>query len=350
MGAIINAAVSWTVGIANDDSHGYDQANRWSPDYDCSSLIIQAWENAGVPVKTKGATYTGNMYSIFKSCGFKDVTNSVNLATGSGLQKGDVVLNVENHVEMMCSPTQLVGANLAENGTVIAGQPGDQTGREIYIKSYYNYPWDYVLRYSESGSEGSGVTKDDVINKNAYLTLEEMKINAQYVADFLFSRGWSQNAIAGILGNMQTESNINPGLWESLIYGNTAGGYGLVQWTPTTKLINWANAKGLDYTDIDTQLLKLIDEVESGGQYYETTNYPISFQDFIVSTESPEYLAKAFIYNYERPASYDTAETRAQQARYWYINLVYGGSVTPSEPIKKGFKKLFLYAIASELF
>lgn len=46
---------------AKDDSHGYDQDYRWGEkgDYDCSSAVIQAWQNAGVPVKSGGATYTG---------------------------------------------------------------------------------------------------------------------------------------------------------------------------------------------------------------------------------------------------------------------------------------------------
>lgn len=36
---------------AKDDSHGYDQDYRWGEkgDYDCSSAVIQAWQNAGVP-------------------------------------------------------------------------------------------------------------------------------------------------------------------------------------------------------------------------------------------------------------------------------------------------------------
>ena len=42
MATKIDKAVTWAVGIANDNSHGYDQADRWGPDYDCSSLVIQA--------------------------------------------------------------------------------------------------------------------------------------------------------------------------------------------------------------------------------------------------------------------------------------------------------------------
>ena len=50
-------ALQWMLDIAADNSHGYSQVNRWGPDYDCSSMVIQAWENAGVPVKSAGATY-----------------------------------------------------------------------------------------------------------------------------------------------------------------------------------------------------------------------------------------------------------------------------------------------------
>ena len=83
---------------AEDAAHGYDQAQRWGErgDYDCSSAVISAWEIAGIPVKTKGATYTGNMYSVFLRCGFEDVTGAVDLVHGSGLQRGDVLLNHKN--------------------------------------------------------------------------------------------------------------------------------------------------------------------------------------------------------------------------------------------------------------
>ena len=37
---VIDNAVTRALEIAADDSHGYDQANRWGADYDCSSLVI----------------------------------------------------------------------------------------------------------------------------------------------------------------------------------------------------------------------------------------------------------------------------------------------------------------------
>lgn len=145
----INKAVAWAVGIADDPSHGYDQANRWGADYDCSSFVISAWQQAGVPVKTSGASYTGNMYYAFIKCGFRDVTNAVNLTTGAGLEKGDVVLNTARHTEMYIGNGKMVKASINELGGVTGGKPGDQTGREIYISNYYkpSCGWDYVLRY-----------------------------------------------------------------------------------------------------------------------------------------------------------------------------------------------------------
>lgn len=153
----INRAVAWATGIANDSAHGYDQAKRWGPDYDCSSFVIEAWEKAGVFVKTSGASYTGDMYFAFLRCGFEDVTNAVNIYTGGGMQKGDVLLNKASHTELYIGDGKCVKASINERGGVTGGQPGDQTGREIYIGRYYNYPWDCVLRYmpSEKAAEKS---------------------------------------------------------------------------------------------------------------------------------------------------------------------------------------------------
>ena len=135
---------------AKDDSHGYDQDHRWGEkgDYDCSSAVIQAWQNAGVPVKSGGATYTGDMKNVFLKNGFKDITASVNRGTGTGLKRGDVLLNEAHHVAMYCGAGKEVEASINEKGTAHGGQPGDQTGKEFLIRSYRNYPWHCILRYA----------------------------------------------------------------------------------------------------------------------------------------------------------------------------------------------------------
>lgn len=149
---------------ARNDSHGYDQDYRWGEkgDYDCSSAIISAWENAGVPVKSKGATYTGDMRTVFLSCGFKDITNKVNVATGAGLIRGDVLLNTVHHTAMYCGNGKEVEASINEKGTAHGGKPGDQTGKEFLIRNYRNYPWDCILRYQESSSRSTTTTTEKV--------------------------------------------------------------------------------------------------------------------------------------------------------------------------------------------
>lgn len=135
-------AVEWAVGIAKDDSHGYDQTSRWGKDYDCSSLVISAFKQAGVPLS---CTYTGNMRSDMLMNGF--VPAPVNLVTGEGLQVGDVLLNEKNHTALYIGGGQLVHAAGNEFGGATGGKTGDQTGKEIGVTGYFNFPWDMALRY-----------------------------------------------------------------------------------------------------------------------------------------------------------------------------------------------------------
>lgn len=149
---IIEKAVQWAVSIANDNSHGYDQAYRDGPDYDCSSLICWAYYNAGLNTRPGYTPATGTMYDVFLAAGFEDVTNKINLPTGAGLERGDVLLKPGSHTEMVTESGYLVGASQNELGGITGGQTGDQTGEEIHVHQYYNYPWKYVLRYPGGGT------------------------------------------------------------------------------------------------------------------------------------------------------------------------------------------------------
>ena len=148
MSSVIERAVSWAVSIAQDDSHGYSQYKRWGSDYDCSSLVISAYEQAGVPVKEAGATYTANMRRAFEQCGFK----SIKCGSGTVLMKGDVLLNEKHHAAMYIGDGQIVQASIAETGKIY-GKEGDQTTKEIEVRNVYRYGWDYILRYEEKESE-----------------------------------------------------------------------------------------------------------------------------------------------------------------------------------------------------
>lgn len=183
---------------------------------------------------------------------------------------------------------------------------------------------------------------------NFYLTRAQMETNARYIYQYLSARGWSDNAIAGMLGNFQTESGINPGIWQSLDEGNTTGGYGLVQWTPAVNYLEWCKNENIDPSEMDSALQRIEYELKEGLQYYPTSAYPETFKEFKVSTKSPYYLALAFLKNYERPANQDQTY-RGTQALEWY-NFITGTSFddvpSPSTPTKNKNLPLWLLLTA----
>lgn len=166
-----------------------------------------------------------------------------------------------------------------------------------------------------------------VYSTNAWLTATQQAINAKAIWQKLKAKGWTENAIAGLLGNTHVESSHNPGIWEGLNSGNMSRGYGLVQWTPASGLHDWASGQGLSPVGIDTQLRAIDEDVLNG--WIATSNYNITFSQFKTSTQTPEWLAQAFLLNFERPAN-QNQPARSTHARYWYNQLkgVGGATVT----------------------
>ena len=151
--SIVEKAITWAMKIANDNSHGYSQVNRWGPDYDCSSFIIQAFKNAGADIDTSKVSYTGNMRSYFTTHGFIWIPWS-QIGDKSKLIRGDILLCEGVHTELYIGNGQLVGAH-TDYGYP---QTGDQTGKEISVTSYYyssSQPWGGVLRYSGNVASNS---------------------------------------------------------------------------------------------------------------------------------------------------------------------------------------------------
>ena len=235
------------------------------------------------------------------------------------------------------------------DGTIITSESGWQDARFWWTKTRSNDGnWGGGSAYTFQGFiyhpldfDGSGVDITPV-SGNRFLSRAEMETNARYIWNYLGSRGWTMEAVAGMLGNMETESTINPGIWESLNSGNTSGGFGLVQWTPATKLINWANGEGLDYTAMDTQLQRIEYELENGVQYYPTASYPETFSQFKTSTKDPYYLGMAFLANYERPLV-SNQPARGLQAEAWYEFLSALPAPDGTKPKKRSLPLLMMY-------
>lgn len=171
---------------------------------------------------------------------------------------------------------------------------------------------------------------DWIANEYGSIGQSGMENNAVIIDEYFTMLGWTKNAISAILGNMQPESGINPSRWENDNIGNTSGGFGLVQWTPATKLILWVNSQyddGMlpsdDYKDGYNQLDRIRYEVDNGLQYSPTKNFKETFREWTTSDKNPGYLAAAFMKNYERPLnqSWKVQIQRAKNARQWYIFL-----------------------------
>lgn len=174
------------------------------------------------------------------------------------------------------------------------------------------------------------------ISTNAYLGRSGQENNATEIYN---RKGgdWSINAIAALLGNMQTESTINPGIWENL--EPYVGGFGLVQWTPYTKFTQWhidAYGGTLDdaINDPISQLTRIQYEADNGLQWFTNPEAPIkdppiTLAAFLKSNLAPSTLANYFLWFYEHPAV-TIQPNRAKQAEEWYTFLT--GLPPPKPP------------------
>lgn len=154
----IDKYIAYMVELVTNPKHGYDQIHRWGPDYDCSSSIISSVQNgAGIPVRDKGATYTGNMRQAFEKCGFISISCKNGMPT---LCRGDILLNEKHHTAMFIGDGKVAQFSINEKGKTTGGASGDQTGRESSIGPVYTYSkgWDYVLRYQEKEVQTVDIT------------------------------------------------------------------------------------------------------------------------------------------------------------------------------------------------
>ena len=195
--------------LCNHNWHGYTQGGgRWGDnegycwvtidgvpyslvqgDRDCSSAIIDCWRNAVYYTQYQGcfddATYTGNMLDVFSNSGLFDVHP---MGDGFVAQRGDVYLNVKHHTAMcLGTDPDILGEFLInEKGTITGGIVGDQTGYEAYVRSYYNFPWDYILHYNGKAED---MTPDDLLN--AQIAVQDTDGEGQHNIAVWTALSWS---------------------------------------------------------------------------------------------------------------------------------------------------------------
>ena len=173
---VINDAVDYAVGIANNNSHGYSQATRslyniTNPkSFDCSSLVLTAYYYAfmknGLTKQAEylkaNCSYTGNMMKML-NCGFEVV--ATNQTAHSQMQKGDIELNIIYHTAMAVDKDRIVHARTSE-GT---SDTKDNSGNEIRVQEWYLYShgWDKRLRLTGKGIDFSSISSNSTLSSTS---------------------------------------------------------------------------------------------------------------------------------------------------------------------------------------
>lgn len=233
-------------------------------------------------------------YTIIQKSGY-----SINIATQS--------TDAKNHANVISIPPDSTADN-----------PKLEIHGKVALNGELNINGKLFLNGKEITGNGSGGSGGIGGGIPPELTTDQEK-NAWGIWQFFKNKGWSEQSIAGMLGNIQSESGIMPDIDEL----SGGGGYGLTQWTPKSKLVNWCNENGLDHRTLDSQCQRIQWEMENNQQWFPNYERPdlsnISFRDF-TKLSDVKLSAEYFIAFYEHP-KYPNQPVRAQQAQYWYDKL-----------------------------
>lgn len=338
----INVAYNWEVSMCNAPNIGYSQAYRQGQTvngityYDCSSFQSAALTAAGF-FDTNPWFTTFSMGQILEDAGFVRMNPTVDWLPGDILVRNNAY---GNHTEMVYRDRRTMGARGSS-------YPLDQ---QVTIGTSDSNPltWDDLYRYGEGASGAYDWIVYDT-DAAGTMTQAEQENNVLIIYSILTTEyGWSREAIAGALGSMQIESYFNPGQWEIgrkpdpvPVDGYGYGyGLGLIQWTrPYSATVDYPNPwlnycynNNLDYLDGTEQVRYLNTGITTSDLWgwIPTSTYPQTFDEYKVSTDTPENLALVWYYNLERPPSGDpTGPQRQTYARQWYDWLEGKDPVSP---------------------
>lgn len=181
----------------------------------------------------------------------------------------------------------------------------------------------------------------------SYSTYQEH--NATLLHDWAIGQGWTENAAAAMIGNIQVESGLDPACSYPKI-GNTLAtisntyasnypdnAYGLVQWKGrgstdpnNNQLVGYAIRYGYQWYDGEIQIQRLTWEYTNSQKFHPQTVDGVyyTFASFAASTATPETLAKVWMVCYE--GTYSVLSNRKNNARLWY-NYFAGQPPVPTD-------------------
>ena len=179
--------------------------------------------------------------------------------------------------------------------------------------------------------------------------------NATLIYNYFAALGWSESAIAGMLGNILYESRFNPAdIYPRSNYPRTINSLadldntiavnvpqniamGLVQWygygqtAPiTNKIVSYAIRNGYEWYDGDVQLMRIEAEYNQNLQWHPLTiNGTLwTWNNYVTNTQTPEMSAEIWVRCYEVTSS--VMNIRKGNARYWF-NYFHGQPPLPTD-------------------
>ena len=294
----------------------YSMASRYGPNsFDCSSSVYYACQAGGFfPKGTMGNTDT--LFTDLPKNGFVKVS--------SPYQRGDIFLwgrqhsasGRYGHTGMFIDANTIIHCSPSTSGIGTRGYQAMLNGAGNPPTQVWRHP--------------SASSSTPTLN-----TPQEKVVWA--VANILNGFGYNTVAIAGIIGNMVAESDLNPNL-------DQVGGpaFGLVQWdgsaypligTPTRsgreyvrRLMTAGGVKG-DYTKAEPQT-RLIEWCMHNGQWIGAVE-PKTVDGY-KNISSVAQAAEVFMRNFERPGT-ERLDVRINGAQQWYTWLT-GQTFTEKEP------------------
>jgi len=191
---------------------------------------------------------------------------------------------------------------------------------------------DYVsvmkyLLYMCTG-EDYGITEEDLLDMLEIIELKNSTIGDIYgnsteekIWFALKEAGYTEIAIAGVMGNIYGESGFDP----EAIEAANGEGHGLCQWSYGRKLqlFKYAESKGVSWTDVNTQIEFLITEIEGTGPAsgYATAQMGSVYNGYRKSdwenATTVEDATTAFCYVFERPGA-PRLDRRIEAANKYY--------------------------------
>ena len=223
-------AVRGRYGCYSEEDRQFAHAKkRWGPDRDCATHIILPCERAGIPLRTLGATFTGDLEPALKKSGATNVITKVNIQTGEGLKRCDILLRPKTssrggHAAWYLGDKKISHAVSDENGKISGGESGDQTGKEVREEdTYYNGQWTSVWRFPEE--EGIAETGKKTVAELATEVLAGKWGNMPARKTRIEAEGYDfqsvQNEVNRLLNGADTPVEQEPGTMVGAVNGKT---------------------------------------------------------------------------------------------------------------------------------